>query len=277
VDSVASRFAQAIIEYEDKRFYHHLGVDIIALGRAIYDNISQDRIVSGASTISMQLARLTYDQPPRTYPQKVKEIILALRYEIWHSKEDILRWYVSSAPYGGNVVGLSTASWRYYGKSPDQLTWAEASTLAVLPNAPSLIHVNRNRSLLKIKRDKLLSALLVEEQIDSLTYELSIAEPLPNRLYNLPRKAPHLLAAQDKLPVNSKLSINRTYQETATEVLNRYHQEWSQNEIQNGGVLIIDTKTGDILSYVGNATSTQHESAVDMVLAKRSSGSSDPS
>src|SRR6187402_767046 len=149
-------FEKAIVLFEDKRFYSHPGVDVIALSRAIRDNLSSGAVVSGGSTLTMQAMRLARNKNSRTVWQKFIEILWAVRAEIKYSKKDILRLYAAHAPFGGNVVGLDAASWRYYQKTPDQLSWGEAATLAVLPNAPGLIHPGRNREELMQKRNRLI-------------------------------------------------------------------------------------------------------------------------
>lgn len=273
IDQVPERFAKAIITYEDKRFYTHPGVDPLALARAIKQNAKAKRIVSGASTISMQVGRIISGYQNRSLWQKVKELRTALRLEVWHSKEDILRWYSSLAPYGGNVVGLQAACWRYYHKSPDQLSWAEAATLAVLPNAPSLIHVNRNRHLLQSKRDHLLRLLYKEGHLDEIDLEASYEEPLPSKLYALPQKAPHLLQLVKQRPdIRDKIDIDPALQASIAEVMHHLHGDWQQNEISNAGCIVLDTKTGQVIAYHGNIKGTI-EADVDMIQARRSSGS----
>ena len=118
------------------------------------------RIVSGGSTVTMQVVRLSRPGKPRTVRQKLIEIVLALRLEAARSKDEILALYAGYAPFGGNVVGLDAAAWRYFGRPPVELSWAEAATLAVLPNNPALIHPGRNRSQLLEKRNRLLDRLL---------------------------------------------------------------------------------------------------------------------
>ncbi|HEU5147463.1 MAG TPA: transglycosylase domain-containing protein, partial [Chryseosolibacter sp.] len=149
---VPEKFAEALITFEDQRFYWHPGVDPIALGRALIQNIKEGETVSGGSTITMQVIRLSRKPSSRSLFQKCLEMLLATRLEWSYSKEEILALYSAHAPFGGNVVGLDAACWRYFGRSPQNLSWAEAALLAVLPNAPSLIHPGKNRTLLKRKR-----------------------------------------------------------------------------------------------------------------------------
>lgn len=150
-DSVPEKFKQAIIAFEDKRFENHVGVDPLALMRAIYLNVKNTSVVSGGSTLTMQTVRLARKGKSRTIFEKFVEVILATRLEFRHSKSKILALYASNAPFGGNVVGLDAAAWKYYGRNPKELSWSESATLAVLPNAPALIHPGRNRYALKKK------------------------------------------------------------------------------------------------------------------------------
>src|SRR5690554_4993656 len=191
--NVPNKFEEAIIEFEDKNFRIHPGVDPIAIARAIVQNVEAGEVVSGASTLSMQVIRLSRNKN-RTVWEKIKEMMLALRLELTHSKKSILALYAAHAPFGGNVVGLEAASWRYFGRSPEQLSWAESATLAVLPNAPALIHPGRNRDALLQKRNRLLKRLHENNLLDSLSYELAILESLPNEPLDLPSHAPHVLA-----------------------------------------------------------------------------------
>lgn len=271
---VPERFEQALLTFEDKRFYSHFGVDPLALGRAIRQNLAQKRIVSGASTLTMQLARLVSNHQERSVLNKLKEIRLALRLELWHSKSDILNWYTSLAPYGGNVVGLEAACWRYFHKRPDQLSWAESATMAVLPNAPSLIHVNKNREKLLDKRNRLLKQLYAANILDDIDLEASLLEPLPDRFYNLPNGAPHLLQyLKRKDDHHVDFAIQANLQHSLGDLLDQLYDEWSQNEVYNAGCVILDTKSGKVLAYQGNIPKTSQERAVDMIQAKRSSGS----
>lgn len=268
------KFVTALLAYEDKRFWNHPGVDPIAILRAIRSNLGQQRIVSGASTISMQVVRLSRNNPKRTFLEKITELFRATRLELSYSKEEILKHYSSHAPFGGNVVGLQAASWKYFGKPDSQLSWAEATMLAVLPNAPGLIHPNRNRSTLLTKRNKLLHSLFEKGKIDAITYELSLIEPLPQKTKDMPQSAPHLV--QRLLNNNQsgiiKSSINKHQQKETNLLLEQQIQQLQKQEINNASVLVIDSKTGKIKSYIGN-TLNNSASHVDMITAKRSTGS----
>ena len=166
-DSIPYKFRKCIIAFEDKRFYKHPGIDLLSIARAIKQNLLHKRIISGGSTLSMQVIRLS-DANRRTFANKILEAIKALRLECRYSKDKILSLYAANAPFGTNVVGLEAASWRYYGRSPHQLSWGETAALAVLPNSPSLVHPGRNRERLKQKRNRLIDNL---QQQNILTKE----------------------------------------------------------------------------------------------------------
>lgn len=274
VNEIPEVFQKSIITFEDKRFDYHFGIDPFAIGRAVKDNIAAKRVVSGASTLTMQLARLVNKSKERTFWNKIKEATFALRLELWYSKKEILNWYASLAPFGGNVVGLEAACWRYFEKTLNQLTWAEGATLAVLPNTPSLIHVNRNRAALASKRNKLLHTLHEEGYFDSSSLDAFLAEPLPDRIFALPNRAPHYLVHTHKEEGHiNRSKINRVLQEATHDLLNQFYTEWFQGGIHNAGLVILDTKSGEVFAYHGNIPKTKEEHAVDMVQAKRSSGS----
>ena len=157
-DSIPYKFRTAIRLFEDEYFNYHPGFNPLSLLRAFRQNWQSEKVKSGGSTITMQLIRISR-RKQRTYWQKFIELILALKIEIQYSKKEIFALYAANAPFGGNVVGLEAASWRYYGRSPNLLSWAEAATLAVLPNAPSLIYPGKNQTRLLKKRNFLLQKL----------------------------------------------------------------------------------------------------------------------
>src|SRR5690606_31595496 len=192
-DLVPEKFKTCIILFEDDYFYMHPGFNPVSIFKALRDNLKSSKIKRGGSTLTQQVIRLSRKGQPRTYFEKLKELILATRLEFRASKNKIVSYYASNAPFGGNVVGLDAASWRYFNRNAHELSWAESATLAVLPNAPSLIYPGKNQEQLLIKRNRLLKKLLENMDIDSLTYKLSIAEDIPTKPYPLPQIAPHLL------------------------------------------------------------------------------------
>jgi penicillin-binding protein 1C len=279
---VPDKFRQAIICFEDKRFHSHPGVDPLAILRAFHKNIRNAGIVSGGSTLSMQVIRLSRKGRSRTIYEKMIEAVLALRLEIRYSKAEILALYTSNAPFGGNVVGLDAAAWKYYGRSASRLSWAETAVLAVLPNSPALIHPGRNRKTLKIKRDRLLEKLKKAGTIDSLSCFLSTKEELPGRPLALPDHSPHLTErirhenlAGGTLPSILVSTIDVQIQKNVQAIINKHHYQLKENGIHNASALVIETGSGDVLSYIGNTTDekNEHENSVDIVTSKRSSGS----
>ncbi|WMJ74689.1 penicillin-binding protein 1C [Cytophagaceae bacterium ABcell3] len=278
-DSIPERFEKALLTFEDRNFHRHIGVDFGAIAKAIYVNIKYKRIVRGGSTLSMQVARLSRKNPARTFIGKFYETLLAIKLECTSSKKEILKMYASHAPFGGNVVGLEAASWRYFGRSPDKLSWAEAATLAVLPNSPSLIFPGRNQEKLTRKRNRLLKKLYEEDIIDELTWKLASAEPVPGPPHPLPDIAPHLLARAEKegsKGMRIQSSLNAQIQNRTSEILRFHHDNLVANGIHNAAVLVIDVATGKTMAYCGNVTGTDNPVRaphVDLITAPRSTGS----
>lgn len=276
--SVPVKFRHCIIAFEDEYFYHHPGVNPVSILKSLKRNAGAGKIKSGGSTLTMQVARMTRGNQARTYLNKIIEILLAIRIELSYKKSSILNLYASNAPFGSNVVGLQAASWRYFGRSPEKLSWAESALLAVLPNAPSLIYPGKNHERLLVKRNRLLQKLYLRKIIDKSTYELSLREELPGKPYPLPQIAPHLLsrAIQEHGKGNVyKSTINFNLQLLCDQLLNKHVQSVSSNQIFNACVVVSETATGNVLAYIGNSTSekNEHENYVDVVNAPRSTGS----
>jgi len=282
IDSVPESFAQAIISFEDKRFYQHFGVDMRSMSRAIRQNLKAKRVISGASTLDMQVMRMAYGNKKRTIWQKLIESILAIRLNFKYTKKEILSFYASNAPFGGNIVGLEAASWRYYGKSPQLLSVGESAVLAVLPNNPSLVRPGKNEKILLRKRNKLLDKLWKQGVIDSITCVLSKDEPLPGKPLRLPSLAPHLLnqviksnRTDPKEQSRIKTTINKNLQTKINQVVELQLRRLKANEVNNCAILVLDVETGHAKAYVGNAITTGHEhgARVDIIQANRSTGS----
>ncbi len=277
-DSVPHKLSQCIRYYEDEYFYYHPGINPVSLSKALVRNLRAGRIVSGGSTLSMQVVRLSRKGKPRTLTQKVIEMVLALRLELARSKEEIFELYASYAPFGGNVVGIDAAAWRYYGRPSHKLSWGEAATLAVLPNAPALIYPGRNQKALRLKRDGLLQKLELKGVIDSLSSELASLETLPSRPFPLPQLTPHLLDRAEKEGLAGsrvRTTIDLALQEQVSLLVERHHRLLEQNEIHNAAVLVIQVPQRKVLAYVGNTRSEDENngSFVDIIEAPRSSGS----
>jgi penicillin-binding protein 1C len=272
---VPETFEKAIVVFEDKRFFSHWGVDMIAFGRAMRDNIKSGSVVSGGSTLTMQTMRLARDKGKRNVWQKAIEMIWAWRAEVSYSKKDILQLYAAHAPFGGNVVGLGAASWRYFHKTPDQLSWGEAATLAVLPNAPGLIHPGRNRDALMAKRNRLIDRLETEGLIDATEASLAREEPLPIAPHPLPDIAPHVLGHYTDAQITLHSTIDIDLQQRLAELVQRHADILSLNGVNNAALLVMETESGEVRAYIGNVFHEKkgHQNDVDIIQSERSSGS----
>lgn len=289
--AVPAKYTTCVVIFEDKRFWYHPGVDPLSLLRALWLNIHQARVVSGGSTLTMQVIRMARDNPPRTIWEKIVEVFIATRLELTYSKREILQLYAENAPFGGNVVGLEAASWRYYGKPPELLTWAESATLAVLPNSPALIHPGRNRKQLLEKRNRLLEKLEAAGHISPTEREYALEESLPEQPLPLPQMASHLLNGFNLRPAafacsndlncaaartqRFASSIDKNLQERVNEILARRQAIYQGNDIHNLAAAVLDVSTGEVLAYVGNVVGAgqTHGESVDVIAAPRSTGS----
>ncbi len=275
-NTTPEKIKECLITFEDKHFYHHWGVNPFAIGRAFYQNVKNKRIVSGGSTLTMQTIRLARNES-RTFREKLIEMIWATRLEFRASKEEILSMYISHAPFGGNVVGLDAAAWRYFGHSADDLSWAESAMLAVLPNAPAMIHLSKGRKTLLDKRNRLLKQLLEKKTIDSSTYELAISEPLPDEPHPLPQIAPYLVSRfyQERNGEYSRSTINKGIQTQVEDLAERWSNEFGRSDIRNLAILVIDIPSNQVVAYCGNVHFDQKQGGnqVDVIQAPRSTGS----
>lgn len=294
-DSLPGRYALCLTQFEDRRFYSHHGVDLPAIVRAASQNLRAGHTVSGGSTIPMQVIRLSRASssrkggsgtlPKRSLSEKIIEAILATRLELRCSKNEILALYAAHAPFGGNTVGLEAASQRYFGRSASELSWAEAATLAVLPNSPSLIHPGRNRSLLEAKRNRLLTRIYNIGLIDVHTLELSCAEPLPAKPLPLPQTASHLVEGYRLTnPGQTILSgIDIHLQQKLESALARWNTEFTSCGIRDLAAVVVDVRSGETLAYCGNSQgpessivdkmSLREGAQVDIAASPRSTGS----
>ncbi len=278
-DSLPEKYVTCLINYEDRFFRWHPGVNPVAVFKALTDNIRAGETVRGGSTITMQVARLARGNPDRTYAGKIIEIFSALKLELFRSKKAILTLYAANAPFGGNTVGLEAAAWRYTGRGTDDLTWAEAATLAVLPNAPSLIYPGRNSERLRSKRDRLLLALADRGHIDSLTCSLAMSEPLPGAAMPMPSLAPHLTSRlwMESSGRRFRTTVVPALQREVTALVNRHQAALEGNQIHNAAALVVEVASGQVLAYAGNSTlpdtTGRHGRDVDMITAPRSTGS----
>jgi penicillin-binding protein 1C len=280
--NVPQKFIDCITTFEDKRFFKHPGVDPVAMGRALLKDIKNRGAGQGGSTLTMQVIRLIKRDDRRSIWNKIKESILAVRLECSYSKKEILALYASNAPFGSNVVGLDAASWRYYGRGPDKLSWGEMAALAVLPNAPALVHPGKNRDVLLKKRNDLLDKLFTAGKIDKSTCDLAKLELLPGEPLPLPQNASHLLQRfiNDNKKINTETKIKTTLdgalQKNVSAIVQQHQSVLKGNGINNACALVLDVETGNVLAYVGNISDPSNaamESDVDVIAAPRSPGS----
>ncbi|MBK9272021.1 MAG: penicillin-binding protein 1C [Saprospiraceae bacterium] len=277
--ALPEKLVQTLICYEDAYFYYHFGVNPISLLRAIYQNLKAGRIVSGGSTITMQLAKIGLNNKRRSLFHKLNECIVAVGLEMIYSKNEILNLYTNLQPFGSNIVGVEAALWRYFGKKKIEITWAEAALLAVVPNQPNIIFQKEKSNRLILKRDQLLNKLLSKKKIDSLTYELSLLEEIPAGTMKFKRKAPHALEsliAKHPGQYNFFSSIQSDLQSKVDEIIVQQHDQLRQKDIHNMAVLVIQNQNARIISYSGNVNRKDlavPQSEVDMIQASRSSGS----
>ncbi len=275
-DSIPDKFRTALINFEDRWFVFHHGVNPLAIARAAIGNIRAGHVTSGGSTITMQVIRMARGKD-RTLGQKMIEAILATRLEWRCSKEEILGLYASHAPFGGNVVGLEAASWRYFGRPPKELSWGEAATLAVLPNSPADIHPGKNRNKLMEKRNRLLGTLHERGYLDSLDLELACEEPLPLEPVALPRDAYHLVEHHFKESTGKRVrtTVDVHLQRKVQAVCDQWNDDFTQRGVDDLSAIVLDVKSGDILAYIGNANPERSRpgSEVDIPRSPRSTGS----
>ena len=278
-ETLPSSYIKAVLLFEDKRFYTHSGVDFLALGRATLQNIKAKEVVSGASTLSMQVIRLASDNQSRTLSTKLIETLQALRLEFSYDKQEILNLYASHAPFGGNVVGISAASWRYFGRAPESLSWAESALLAVLPNRPNYLRPGKNQQKLKQKRDRLLTRLQQAGEFDQLQLTLALSEPLPDKILAFPNRAPHLLETLISRNFNQaviKTSLNSNLQAQVQSVTNNYAQRLLNSQITHLAAVVLDNKSGLPVAYIGNSGFSHNPHSgkgIDLLHRARSTGS----
>lgn len=274
--NINEKYQVSLIHFEDQWFRWHPGVNPIAILRAAKQNIEAGHIVSGGSTLSMQTIRLI-NKAPRTIPQKIKEMAMAIALEMTHSKDEILRLYANNAPFGGNVVGIEAASWRWFGHRSEDLSWGESALLAVLPNSPGLMHPGKNSYKLKEKRNRLLKKLYDEQVINHTEYLSAQDEPIPNAPKPLPDMASHLVAKLHKEQSGNVIysTLNSTVQNRTEERLSYWNREFSQNGINHIAAIVIDVKKNRVIAYCGNVNFSKpgYGNQVDIIQSPRSSGS----
>ena len=259
---IEPRYVEALIAFEDKRFWSHPGVDFIALTRAVLQDLWHREIVSGASTLTMQLVRIT-EPRPRTIRSKLIEMARAMQIEMRMSKSEILEAYLNYAPYGGNIEGIEAASLSYFGHRPDALTTAEIATLLAIPQDPSgrkPIWHHHNREL-EEARDRIAHRLVDREifdrggQTDQEVMESVLRTDIPRQAMRLPREIPHAaqwFRTQRPSAVRIETTLDKGAQQLAQRTLAKVRAEKAQQGIHNASVVIANHRTSEIVALIGN-------------------------
>lgn len=273
-DEVSPYYLEALLTYEDRWFYQHPGVNPLALGRAAWQNLSDGRVLSGGSTLSMQVARLL-DPHERTLPGKLRQLWRTAQLE-WHlSKSEILNLYLNRAPFGGTLQGVAAASWAYLGKSPQQLTRSEAALLAVLPQAPSRLRPDRHPERAQVARDKVLRRLAEYQVWPQGAVDEALEEPLLLAPRLEPSLAP-LLARRLNRPHSPPL-IRTTLDANLQRRLEDLLLGWRARlpEHTSAAILVVETDTMAVRAYLGSVdiNDARRFGHVDMISALRSPGS----
>jgi penicillin-binding protein 1C len=268
---------QAIIEKEDKYFYYHPGINPFAITRAAFNNIFTGHTTSGASTITMQVARLL-DPKKRTYGNKVAEVFRAFQLEWYFSKEEILQLYLNLVPYGGNVEGVKSASLLYFNRLPNQLSLAQIVTLSIIPNRPTSLYLGRNNVFIKQERNKWLKRFLADQVFDEKTVHDALAEPLEAKRTEAPKSAPHFayrLKAKFPHITNISTTLDKSKQDKVQQLAYNYHKRLQHYNIHNLAVIVVNNRTMAVEAYVGSPdyTDADHAGQVDGIKAIRSPGS----
>lgn len=284
-DCYTDKYVACLLEYEDQQFFRHGGFNPVSFVEAFAQNIKAGEVVRGGSTITMQVVRLSRGDKPRTYWEKLVEVILAMRLELRYSKREILNLYAANAPFGGNVVGIDAAAWRYFHTTPDRLSWGEAATLAVLPNSPALIHPGRSREVLEKKRNELLERMpdskaflprrMNISHLSAEDSELAQMEDIPSKPFDMPMLAYHYLSDFEKNHKGQHIHSDIAFelQCEVLEIMRRHYESNSLNQIENAAVYVVDYLDQKVVAYVGNNMNANDAAMVDMVKAQRSTGS----
>ena len=253
LDEISPLLQKTIIAKEDKHFYSHPGVNPFAVIRALFNNIFKMRRTSGASTITMQVAKAL--QPgKRNIWSKFREMFRAFQLELKYSKKEILQLYLNLVPYGGNIEGVKSASLLYFNKNPDHLSLAEITALSIIPNKPGSLIIGRNNDLIVKERNRWLQRFANEKIFTQKEIEDALAEPLDATRKSVPHYIPHLANKLKKQGGNIiKTNIDLNTQLKTEKLVEDYIRIQKLKNIKNAAVVIIDNKTHKIITYVGSA------------------------
>jgi len=253
LNEISPLLKKTIIEKEDKYFYYHPGVNPLAMARAFVRNLIRMRRTSGASTITMQVAR-SLEPKKRTYWNKFREVFRAFQLEMKYSKDEILQLYLNLVPYGGNIEGVKSASTLYFKKNPDHLSLAEITALSIIPNRPSSLVMGGNNDRIVEERNKWLRRFARDKVFTDKEIEDALAEPLTATRGAVPGFIPHLawkLKKQGGDIIHTTIELNT--QRKIEKLVKDYSRTLSLKNIRNAAVIVLDNKTHRVVSYVGSA------------------------
>ena len=269
-------YLKLLLTYEDRRFYSHDGVDPQALGRAAWQLVTSGRIVSGGSTITMQLARLMEPRRERSLSAKLRQMVRAIQIERQLTKDQILDLYLALAPFGGNLEGIRAASIAYFGKEPKRLSLAEAAVLVALPQSPETRRLDRHPEVARIARDRVLDRMVADGRVSTEDAVQAKAVPVPRLRKPMPILAPHS-ADQALATVKEQPVIMLTLDSGLQKVLEALARDRAAALGPNISVAMVavDNESGDVLAHVGSPDYFDERRAgqVDMTRAVRSPGS----
>ncbi len=256
LSEISPLLQKTIVAKEDRHFYSHPGVDFLAVGRAFFYNIFRMRRTSGASTITMQVAK-ALEPGKRNIWSKIREMFRAFQLELKYSKKEILQLYLNLVPYGGNIEGVKAASLLYFKKNPDHLSLAEITSLSIIPNRPGQLVIGRNNDRIVKERNKWLHRFAERNVFSQMEIEDALAEPLSASRQTLPKYIPHLSYKLRKLAGNGastiQTHIDLNTQMKAEKLVEDYVRGQRLKNIQNAALVIIDNVTHQVISYVGSS------------------------
>ncbi len=274
---ISPALQKMLLAYEDRCFYWHSGVNWFAFGRAALQNFQAKEVVSGGSTLTMQIARMI-EPKERNYQSKLWEVARALQLEMVFGKKKLLEIYFNIAPYGGNVEGVAAAAWLYFGKEPAQLSYGEAALLAAIPNSPERFRPDRNPKLARKARDLVLTRVWKRGLITRSEYLAALREEIPQARIKLPFNAPHFaLELIRRYPNESRLysTLDQPTQLFCEELLGAHLRKIRQEGITNGAIVVIDNQQRELVAAVGSGEffNKRLSGQVNGYLAPRSPGS----
>jgi len=277
LSEISPELKAAIVFKEDKHFYHHFGVNPVAVGRAFVNNVFHLRRTSGASTITMQVARML-DPKPRTYFNKGIEMFRATQLEVHYSKEEILQMYLNLVPYGGNIQGVKAASLLYFNKMPDHLSLAEITALSIIPNRPNSLVMGRDNALIIKQRNKWLYRFQKAGLFPQSVISDALQEPLTACRHSAPCMVPQFAyRVRRAFPGRDEITTALDYkmQQKAESIVTNYIHQFKLRNINNAAILVVDNKTHEVVTYIGSSDFKDgvHYGQVDGVCAVRSPGS----